>query len=68
MFNNIVEETRNGLLKIAERMVRDDGIRALILGCTELPLILARDYLGIPFLNTTRIHALAAIRYSLTGQ
>ena len=68
MFNNIVEETRNGLLKIAERMVRDDGIQALILGCTELPLILTRDYLGIPFLNTTKIHALAAIRYSLTGE
>jgi aspartate racemase len=68
MFNNIVQETQNGLLKIAERMVHDDGIQALILGCTELPLILAHDYLGIPFLNTTRIHALAAIRYSLTGE
>ncbi|UCD04714.1 MAG: amino acid racemase [candidate division WOR-3 bacterium] len=68
MFNNIVEETRNGLLKIAERMVHDDGIQALILGCTELPLILTKDYLGIHFLNTTRIHALAAIRYSLTGE
>ncbi|MDH4210955.1 MAG: amino acid racemase [candidate division WOR-3 bacterium] len=67
MFNNICEETRNGLLGIAERMISDEDIEALILGCTELPLILTHDDLGIPFLNTTRIHALSAIRYCLTG-
>lgn len=68
MFNNILEATRNGLLEITERMIHDHGIQALILGCTELPLILTHDELGIPFLNTTRIHALSAIRYCLTGK
>jgi aspartate racemase len=68
MFNNILEETRNGLLKITRRMIHDHGIQALILGCTELPLILTRDELRIPFLNTTRIHALSAVRYCLTGK
>ncbi len=67
IFNNIREETRNGLLGIVERMIRDDDIQALILGCTELPLILTHDDLGIPFLNTTRIHALSAVRYCLTS-
>ena len=68
IFNKILKDTKNGLLKIAERMVHDEGIQALILGCTELPLILTQDDLGITFLNTTRIHALAAIRYCLTGE
>jgi len=68
MFNNILEATKNGLLEITERMIHDHGIQALILGCTELPLILTHDELGIPFLNTTRIHALSAIRYCLTGK
>ncbi len=40
-------------------------IQGVILGCTELPLILTKDEFGIPFLNTTRIHAASAVEYSL---
>lgn len=50
------EETRKGLLDIVERMLREDKIQGVILGCTELPLILTKDEFGIPFLNTIRIH------------
>ena len=49
-------ETRAGLLAIIERMIASDGIDGVILGCTELPLILEKDEFGIPFLNTTAIH------------
>jgi len=59
------EETRNGLLTIVERMVNEELIQGLILGCTELPLILTKDEFGIPFLNTTKIHVESAIRYCL---
>lgn len=52
----IREETREALLAIVKRMIERDGIDSLILGCTELPLILDRDAFGIPFLNTTAIH------------
>lgn len=55
------EETRAGLLDIAANMIERHSIEGLILGCTELPLILDRDELGIPFFNTTRIHAEGAI-------
>jgi aspartate racemase len=50
-------ETREGLLAIIERMRREQQIQGLVLGGTELPLLLreARD-VGIPFLDTTRIH------------
>ena len=50
-------ETRNRLLAIAQRMKEQDGIEGLILGGTELPLIL-RDTgdVEIPLLDTTRIH------------
>ena len=55
-------ETRAGLLAIVDRLAREEGIEGLILGGTELPLILREEaYNGIPFLNTTRIHARAAI-------
>jgi aspartate racemase len=50
-------ETRDKLLAIAHKLKVENGIQALILGGTELPLIL-RDSgtTGIPFLDTTRIH------------
>jgi aspartate racemase len=52
-----LEETRNGLLKIIKRLIADESIDGVILGCTELPLILTKSEYGIPFLNTAEIHA-----------
>ena len=62
-----LEETRNDLLTIIKRMVDEDLIEGVILGCTELPLILTKDGYDIPFLNTTKIHVESAIRYCLRG-
>jgi aspartate racemase len=55
-------ETRERLLAIANRMKEQEGIDGLILGGTELPLILrdASD-LGLPFLDTTAIHVRAVV-------
>ncbi|MHB9094979.1 MAG: aspartate/glutamate racemase family protein [Eubacteriales bacterium] len=64
----MLEETKNGLLSIAKRLVEDESIEGLVLGCTELPLILRNDEYGIPFLNTTRIHAERAVNYAITGK
>ena len=50
-------ETRTALLAIADEMKARDGIEGLILGGTELPLLLRADeHNGIRFLDTTRIH------------
>jgi aspartate racemase len=55
-------ETRDGLLAIVDRMARQNGIDGVILGGTELPLILREpEHRGIPFLNTTAIHCEAAV-------
>ncbi|MBI5557086.1 MAG: amino acid racemase [Deltaproteobacteria bacterium] len=62
------ESTRNELLGIAARMVREDRIDSLVLGCTELPLILPETEFGIPFLNTTAIHCDSIINYCLGGE
>src|SRR5713226_6320247 len=57
----ILAETRQRLLVIVDRMKEQEHIEGLILGGTELPLILGdvTDQ-GIPFLDTTRIHVEAA--------
>jgi aspartate racemase len=61
----IVDETRRELLAIIDRARERSGIDGVILGCTELPLILTEDAFGLPFLDTTRIHAESAVRRSL---
>jgi len=59
-------ETRDGLLAVVDRLVATERIEGLILGGTELPLIL-RDPAGrsIPFLDTTRLHVAAAMKQLL---
>jgi aspartate racemase len=55
-------ETRAGLLAIVDRMAQAPGIEGVILGGTELPLILREPaHNGVPFLNTTAIHCEAAV-------
>ena len=59
------DSTREKLLAIAKRMVDEEEVDALILGCTELPLILTESKYGIPFLNTTAIHCESIIKHCL---
>jgi aspartate racemase len=53
----ILDKTKSGLLEIVNSLKEKNGIQGLILGGTELPLILGQtDDRDIPFLDTTRIH------------
>jgi aspartate racemase len=63
----ILPETRERLLAIVERLKERERIDGLILGGTELPLILrdAGDG-GIPFLDTTQIHVKAVVAQLLS--
>ena len=57
-----LDETREGLLAVVDRLKEREGVEGVVLGGTELPLIL-RDPAGrgIPFLDTARIHAERAV-------
>jgi aspartate racemase len=57
-----LSETREGLLAIVDQMKQRDGVDGVILGGTELPLVL-RDATasGLPLLDTTQIHAKAIV-------
>jgi len=59
-------ETRERLLAIVEELKKRDSIEGLILGGTELPLILRDAPSGIPFLDTTKIHAESAVAQLLS--
>ncbi len=53
----LLDETRQGLLDIVSKIKQAHGIQGLILGGTELPLILRESSdPDVPFLDTTKIH------------
>ena len=59
-------QTREAILDIVRRMQQRDRIDGVLLAGTELPLLLPEpEYAGIPFLDTGRIHAEAAVREML---
>ena len=58
-------ETRERMLALVARMKARDGIDGVILGGTELPLLLRDTGGGIPLLDTTRIHAEWAVAHLL---
>jgi aspartate racemase len=59
--NKFLPETRTAILRIAERMKAEDGIEAIVLAGTELPLLLRDSGSGIQFLDTTVIHVDAIV-------
>ena len=52
---------------IIDRLVAR-GAEGVILGCTEIPMLIAQADSPVPVFDTTRIHALAAVDFSLAGQ
>lgn len=64
--NEFRPETRVALLGIIERLRKEERIEALLLAGTELPLLLrGAEPEGLPFLDTTVIHADAAVEWLL---
>lgn len=62
------EQTENELLDIVANLKEQQEIDSVILGCTEFPLMFKeKSYLGLPFLNTTKIHVEAIIETCLNG-
>ncbi|QRM57247.1 amino acid racemase [Sinorhizobium sp. BG8] len=61
----VKDETRTRFLAIVERMRGEHGIDALVLGCTELPLLLNGTPLPLQTLDTMEIHIDALLEASL---
>jgi aspartate racemase len=57
-------EMRDNYLAVIDRLT-EEGAEAVILGCTEIPLLLEGSQTPIPSFDTTRIHASAAVDFML---
>ena len=60
----IRNSSREQIKTIMKKLV-DNGAQGIILGCTELPLLIKQEDCPVPLFDTTAIHAKAAVDYAL---
>ena len=60
----ILEGSKNAVLQIMQDL-REEGAEGIILGCTELPLLIGQSDTSIPVFDTTRLHAQKAVDLAL---
>jgi aspartate racemase len=63
---NIVAASRSELVGII-RGLGGQGAEGVILGCTELPLLIKQEDSPLPLFDTTTIHARSAVDFALGG-
>jgi len=60
----IREAARAGFVAIIEKLA-ERGAEGVILGCTEIPLLICEGDAGLPLFDTTTLHAEAALEFAL---
>ncbi len=63
----ITDASKAGYKEIIQNLA-DQGAEGVILGCTEIPLLIKPDDVTIPTFNTTKIHAEQAVAWALAGE
>ena len=59
------EESRALYLKAIDGL-QERGAQGIILGCTEIMLLVDQDHVGLPLFDTTRLHALDGVDFALS--
>jgi len=60
----LTDQSRKAYINISEKLVQK-GARGIILGCTEIGMLLKQKDIDIPLYDTTRIHAAKAVEWAL---
>lgn len=59
----IKQSSRTEYIRIIDKL-RNQGAEAVILGCTEIALLVQQQHTDVPLFDTTAIHAEAAVRFA----
>jgi len=62
----IIASSKQTYTEVIKRVV-SEGAEGVILGCTEIGLLVRQEDSSVPLFDTTEIHAKAAVRYALEG-
>ncbi|MEE9582879.1 MAG: aspartate/glutamate racemase family protein [Acidimicrobiia bacterium] len=63
----VKDRSRREFLRIIEALV-NSGAQGVIAGCTEIELLVGPEHVSVPYFPTTRLHALAAVEWSLADR
>lgn len=61
----VKQESKEQYIRIMEKLVRA-GAEGIILGCTEIELLVHDEDSQVPLFPTTKLHAIAAVEYALS--
>ncbi|CAA9202764.1 L-aspartate/glutamate-specific racemase [Flavobacterium bizetiae] len=61
----VSSETKKRYLEIANQLIKE-GAEGIILGCTEIPLVIKPEDLAVPIFDTALIHSNAAVDFQLS--
>ena len=64
----VKDESRATYVAIAQRLVEEQGADCLILGCTEVCMLLSQANVSVPVFDTTMIHCEEAVRWMLENR
>jgi len=63
----ILQRSRKVFIRIINNL-KDRGAQGVILGCTEIPLLIREEDVDVKLFNTTVIHAERALNYAISGK
>ena len=64
LHDNFKKETRGKFISIIDDL-EAKGAEGIVLGCTEIPLLIKQEDVKLPLLNTLEIHAAAVMDYAV---
>lgn len=59
------EETRRAYIAIIDELIQQ-GAEGIILGCTEIPMLIKQEDVSVPVFDTTKIHSQAIVAFART--
>jgi aspartate racemase len=63
----VIPEKKARFIELGEKIIREQGADGVILGCTELPLMIGVNDFAVPVLDTAQIHIEAIVDTLIRG-
>ncbi|WP_166919482.1 aspartate/glutamate racemase family protein [Flavobacterium poyangense] len=63
----IKEQTKRAYLSIIDKLI-ENGAEGIVLGCTEIPMLISQEDVSVPVFDTTKIHSEAAVEFAVSGE
>jgi aspartate racemase len=61
----LLPDTKQNYLAIINNLIKQ-GAQGIILGCTEIPLLIKQTDVAVPVFDTTFLHSKAAVEFALS--